>query len=82
MLAPLLGAALDNSLRLGIHGLSGPVMRGDSGTVAGHIEQLRENAPESVAGYIELARLTADHAINAGLLKPEDAERLLDVLRR
>ncbi|GAB3713007.1 Rossmann-like and DUF2520 domain-containing protein [Nocardiopsis oceani] len=82
LLAPMLSAALDNALRLGIHGLSGPVLRGDSGTVAGHIEQLRENAPESVASYVELARLTADRAINAGMLKPEDAARLLDVLRR
>ncbi|GHD27987.1 Rossmann-like and DUF2520 domain-containing protein [Nocardiopsis kunsanensis] len=82
MLAPMLSAALDNALRLGIHGLSGPVLRGDSGTVAGHIEQLRDNAPESVASYVELARLTADRAITAGLLKPEDAARLLDVLRR
>ncbi|MFW6640216.1 Rossmann-like and DUF2520 domain-containing protein [Nocardiopsis algeriensis] len=82
LLAPLLGASLDNALRLGIHGLSGPVLRGDAGTVAGHIEQLRENAPESVASYVELARLTADLAINAGMLRPEDAERLLDVLRR
>jgi len=82
MLAPMLSAALDNALRLGIHGLSGPVLRGDAGTVAGHIEQLRENAPESVASYVELARLTADRAINAGMLKPEDAVRLLDVLRR
>lgn len=82
VLAPMLGAALDNALRLGIHGLSGPVLRGDAGTVAGHIEQLRSVAPESVASYIELARLTADRAINAGMLKPEDAERLLDVLRR
>ncbi|MBR8742026.1 Rossmann-like and DUF2520 domain-containing protein [Nocardiopsis sp. MG754419] len=82
LLAPMLSAALDNALRLGIHGLSGPVLRGDAGTVAGHIEQLRENAPESVASYVELARLTADRAINAGLLKPEDAARLLDVLRR
>ncbi|MFI6578790.1 Rossmann-like and DUF2520 domain-containing protein [Nocardiopsis sp. NPDC050513] len=82
MLAPMLGAALDNALRFGIHGLSGPVLRGDAGTVAGHIEQLRENAPESVASYVELARLTADRAINAGMLDPADAARLLDVLRR
>jgi predicted short-subunit dehydrogenase-like oxidoreductase (DUF2520 family) len=82
MLAPMLSAALDNALRLGIHGLSGPVLRGDAGTVAGHVEQLRETAPESVASYVELARLTADRAINAGMLKPEDAARLLDVLRR
>ncbi|WP_285731746.1 DUF2520 domain-containing protein [Nocardiopsis sp. ATB16-24] len=82
MLAPLLSAALDNALRLGIHGLSGPVLRGDAGTVAGHIEQLRSTAPEGVASYVELARLTADRAINAGMLKPEDAAHLLDVLRR
>ncbi|MDT0327183.1 Rossmann-like and DUF2520 domain-containing protein [Nocardiopsis lambiniae] len=82
MLAPLLSASLDNALRLGIHGLSGPVLRGDAGTVSGHIEQLRAHAPESVTAYVELARLTADLALNAGMLKPEDAERLLDVLRR
>lgn len=34
MLGPLLGAALDNGLRLGIDGLTGPVARGDAGTVA------------------------------------------------
>lgn len=82
MLGPLLSAALDNALRLGINGLSGPVLRGDAATVAGHIERLREHSPESVAGYVELARLTADRALTAGLLKPGDAERLLDVLQR
>ncbi|AAZ56918.1 conserved hypothetical protein [Thermobifida fusca YX] len=80
MLAPLLGAALDNALRLGIDGLSGPVMRGDADTVATHLAQLREHAPESVASYLALARLTADRALAAGLLRPQDAERLLDVL--
>jgi hypothetical protein len=34
----------------------------------------------AVAGYIAMARLTADRALAAGLLKPADAERLLDVL--
>ncbi|TDQ55216.1 Rossmann-like and DUF2520 domain-containing protein [Actinorugispora endophytica] len=80
MLAPLLGAALDNALRLGIDGLSGPVLRGDADTVARHIAQLREHSPESAASYVALARLTADRALAAGLLKPQDAERLLDVL--
>ncbi|GLU47357.1 Rossmann-like and DUF2520 domain-containing protein [Nocardiopsis ansamitocini] len=80
MLGPILGAALDNALRLGIDGLSGPVLRGDAQTVADHIAQLREHSPESVAGYVALARLTADRALAAGLLKPQDAERLLDVL--
>ncbi|MFC4563871.1 Rossmann-like and DUF2520 domain-containing protein [Nocardiopsis mangrovi] len=81
MLAPLLGAALDNALRLGMDGLSGPVLRGDTETVAGHIAELRAHSPESVPAYVALARLTADRALAAGLLKPHDAERLLDVLQ-
>ncbi|GAB3490612.1 Rossmann-like and DUF2520 domain-containing protein [Nocardiopsis coralliicola] len=81
MLGPLLGAALDNALRLGIDGLSGPVLRGDAETVAGHLSELRTHAPEDVPAYIALARLTAGRAMDAGLLKPHDAERLLDVLR-
>ncbi len=81
MLGPLLGAALDNALRLGMTGLSGPVVRGDADTVAAHIAQLREHSPESVASYVALARLTAGRALDAGMLKPHDAERLLDVLQ-
>ena len=80
MLSPLLFAALDNALRLGDAGLTGPVARGDAGTVAGHIEALRAAAPEALAVYVALARLTADRALAAGLLSPPDAERLLDVL--
>jgi predicted short-subunit dehydrogenase-like oxidoreductase (DUF2520 family) len=81
MLGPLLSAALDNALRLGIAGLTGPVARGDAGTVAGHVEALRRvSSPAAVGAYVAMARLTADRAIAAGLLKPEDAERLLDVL--
>ncbi|RCV55153.1 Rossmann-like and DUF2520 domain-containing protein [Marinitenerispora sediminis] len=81
VLGPLLSASLDNALRFGIDGLSGPVLRGDAGTVAEHIAELRDHAPESVASYVALARLTADRALAAGLLRPQDAERLLDVLQ-
>ena len=80
MLSPLLFAALDNALRLGDAGLTGPVARGDAGTVAGHIETLRDAAPEALAVYVALARLTADRALAAGLLTAPDAARLLDVL--
>ena len=80
MLSPLLSAALDNALRLGDAGLTGPVARGDAGTVARHLEALRDEAPEALAVYIALARLTADRALAAGLLAAPDAERLLDVL--
>ncbi|MFB4320146.1 Rossmann-like and DUF2520 domain-containing protein [Actinomadura sp. 21ATH] len=80
MLGPLLGAALDNALRLGIDGLTGPVARGDAGTVAGHVAELERVSPEGRGAYVALARLTADRALAAGLLKPEDAERLLEAL--
>ncbi|GAA2607236.1 hypothetical protein GCM10010411_46850 [Actinomadura fulvescens] len=80
MLGPLLGAALDNALRLGIDGLTGPVARGDAGTVAGHVEELARVSPAGLRAYVALARLTADRALGAGMLKPEDAERLLEVL--
>lgn len=80
MLAPLLGAALDNALRSGDLALTGPVARGDAGTVAVHIRQLREVSPQALAAYVAMARLTADRALAAGLLKPEAAEALLDVL--
>ncbi|MFI1415306.1 Rossmann-like and DUF2520 domain-containing protein [Streptomyces sp. NPDC020707] len=80
MLGPLLGAALDNALRSGDAALTGPVARGDAGTVAAHITELREHAPQTVAGYLAMARATADRALAHGLLKAELAEDLLGVL--
>ena len=80
MLGPLLSAALDNALRLGDAGLTGPVARGDADTVARHIEALRAAAPEALPAYLALARLTADRALAAGTLTVPDARRLLDVL--
>ncbi|MFE6691373.1 DUF2520 domain-containing protein [Streptomyces sp. NPDC057743] len=80
MLGPLLGAALDNALRSGDAALTGPVARGDAGTVAAHVAELRQHAPQAVAGYLAMARMTADRALSHGLLKPELAAELLDAL--
>jgi predicted short-subunit dehydrogenase-like oxidoreductase (DUF2520 family) len=80
MLAPLLSAALDNALRLGDAGLTGPVARADAETVAAHLDALREVSPEALRAYVALARLTADRALAAGILAPPAAQRLLDVL--
>lgn len=80
MLAPLLSAALDNALRFGDSGLTGPVARGDEGTVAAHVAAIRAAEPGALPAYLALARLTADRALAAGLLRSSDAERLLDVL--
>jgi predicted short-subunit dehydrogenase-like oxidoreductase (DUF2520 family) len=80
MLGPLLSAALDNALRLGDAGLTGPVARGDADTVAGHIAALRAASPEVLPSYLAMARLTADRALAAGTLTAPDAQRLLGVL--
>ncbi len=80
MLGPLLGAALDNALRFGDAGLTGPVARGDEGTVAAHVAAIKSAEPGALGAYLALARLTADRALAAGLLSPDDAARLLGVL--
>jgi predicted short-subunit dehydrogenase-like oxidoreductase (DUF2520 family) len=104
LLAPLLSASLDNALRFGDAGLTGPVARGDAATVAAHVAALETAAVNSAAAagappaapgdtaaaagasaamvraYVAMARLTADRALAAGILRPADAERLLGVL--
>ncbi len=81
-MAPLLSAALDNALRYGDQALTGPVARGDAGTVAAHVARARGGLARGAVAYVALARVTADRALAAGLLKPDAAEALLDVLAR
>ncbi len=80
LVAPLLGASLDNALRLGDQALTGPVARGDARSVADHLAAIAAVSEEAALGYRALGRLTADRAVGAGLLRPADAERLLAVL--
>jgi predicted short-subunit dehydrogenase-like oxidoreductase (DUF2520 family) len=79
VLSPLLHAALDNALRLGDAALTGPVSRGDAGTVGKHLDRMPSDA---IPAYLALARRTADRAIAAGRLRPQDAALLMDVLSR
>jgi predicted short-subunit dehydrogenase-like oxidoreductase (DUF2520 family) len=80
VLRPLLSAALDNALRMGDAAVTGPVSRGDAGTVAAHLAVLALTAPDSLPSYLALARRTADRAIASGRLRATDAEPLLGVL--
>jgi predicted short-subunit dehydrogenase-like oxidoreductase (DUF2520 family) len=82
LVAPLLSAALDNVLRYGDAALTGPVMRGDAGTVAAHVHDIGAVSPAARATYVALARATADRALANGMLKPAAAEALLGVLAR
>jgi predicted short-subunit dehydrogenase-like oxidoreductase (DUF2520 family) len=92
VLAPLLSAALDNALRSGDAALTGPVARGDAGTVAAHLRAIAGPRPEVTSDtpapdltgvaetYRALARATADRALAGGRLTPALAEALLSVL--
>ncbi|MGE9807348.1 Rossmann-like and DUF2520 domain-containing protein [Janibacter sp. G1551] len=80
VLSPLLTAALDNALRQGDAALTGPVARGDVGTVGAHLRQLDGLAPDIRATYVALARATAERAKASGRLSPRLADPLLDTL--
>ena len=80
VLGPLVAAALDNTLRSGDAALTGPVARGDAGTVAEHLRQLQTLTPDVRPTYVALARATAERALASGRLKARDAEPLLDIL--
>ena len=80
VLAPLLTAALDNGLRRGDRGLTGPVSRGDVGTVRRHLDTLTERAPDSVAAYVALARRTTERALATGRLKRHEGAPLVELL--
>ncbi|MCL2422857.1 MAG: DUF2520 domain-containing protein [Micrococcales bacterium] len=98
-LRPLLEAALDAALRQesppgvdaaaarpgAIAALTGPVRRGDVGTVSAHLGELtawaaRSGALDQVAAYRVLARSAAVRALAAGLIDETHAQRLLESL--
>jgi len=80
LVGPLLAASLDNVLRAGDAALTGPVSRGDAGTVAQHVRAVGEVSTEILATYRALARATADRALADHRLQPSAAEALLVAL--
>ena len=90
-LAPLLHAALDGALRAAdgasdpIRTLTGPVARGDAGTVVEHLNVLADlaahrEASDTVESYRALSRAATVRALSAGRIKEVQAQALLDVL--
>ena len=73
--------ALENARRNGAAGaLTGPVVRGDAGTVRLHLETLRRVDPAAVPLYVALARRAVAIARARGDLAPERADELLALL--
>jgi predicted short-subunit dehydrogenase-like oxidoreductase (DUF2520 family) len=81
-LAPLLGAALGNTLAYGDAALTGPIVRGDVRTVEAHLQAMATADPSTVETYVAMARATVDRAVVMGRLEPRRAAELVDVLDR
>jgi predicted short-subunit dehydrogenase-like oxidoreductase (DUF2520 family) len=57
-LRPLIDASVANVLASGAAALTGPIVRGDVGTVAGHLEVIDRDTPELSEAYRALGRAT------------------------
>jgi len=65
---PLLLGTLENLRELGLpHSLTGPIVRGDAGTVRAHLRALSEEVPEFLELYRTLGMYTLKVALRAGL---------------
>jgi predicted short-subunit dehydrogenase-like oxidoreductase (DUF2520 family) len=60
LLAPLVRAALDNSLARGFAALSGPLLRGDGATIARHLAAMDRDCPTLLPAYRAMALATLD----------------------
>ncbi|MFV0463379.1 MAG: Rossmann-like and DUF2520 domain-containing protein [Nostocoides sp.] len=80
VLRPRVEAALDNALRGGDAALTGPVSRGDAGTVEAHLTELSTAAPDILMAYRALALATAQRAVASGRLRPDLALPVVELL--
>ena len=70
-LAPLLRGTVENVIALGADAaLTGPIVRGDAGTVRAHVAAL---PPHLLESYVANARRTLDRAVGSGRLNPDKA---------
>ncbi|MFN2525393.1 MAG: Rossmann-like and DUF2520 domain-containing protein [Actinomycetota bacterium] len=80
VLAPLASGVVANAVERGAgESLTGPIVRGDTATIAAHVRALR-NAGPLLEGYLYAARLTLSAALLAGRLAPGTQRALSEVL--
>lgn len=80
---PLVRQALTAAEHLGIgRALTGPIVRGDAGTLAAHLDALRRLAPEALELYSAAARREVSIALARGELSPDQADVLSGLLAK
>mgnify|MGYP005855783905 CR=1 FL=1 len=82
-LLPLLRGTLSNIENIGLPNcLTGPIARGDLGTIRKHLEALEKAKPELVNTYKQLGLQTIPTALDKGKLDPEKARELQALLAK
>ena len=81
-LLPLLRGTINNIENVGIpQCLTGPIARGDTGTIEKHLKALEKAAPAVLPTYRELGRQTVPIAIAKGRINEEQAQELQALLK-
>jgi predicted short-subunit dehydrogenase-like oxidoreductase (DUF2520 family) len=81
-LLPLMRGTLHNIETIGIpQCLTGPIARGDTGTVSKHLKTLREKTPSLLFPYKELGRQTIPIALAKGRINQRQASELETILK-
>jgi len=82
-LLPLVRGTIENLETIGLPGaLTGPIARGDVGTIERHLHALAEVAPDALSLYKELARRAIPIARAKGRLGAEEADQVSGLLDR
>jgi predicted short-subunit dehydrogenase-like oxidoreductase (DUF2520 family) len=81
-LMPLLKGTLNNISNIGIpECLTGPIARGDTGTISKHISALEKSSPEALSAYLEMGTQTVPIALAKGKIDKKTADTLKTLLK-
>lgn len=79
---PLVQGTLRNIENRGtVAALTGPISRGDAGTIEQHLALLQRHLPRYLEAYRELGLITVELALQKGTLSPDQAKRIIDTLK-
>jgi len=81
-LLPLMRGTLNNIENIGIpQCLTGPIARGDTGTVNKHLKTLKDKTPSLLTPYRELGRQTVPIALAKGRINDKQAKEMETILK-
>jgi predicted short-subunit dehydrogenase-like oxidoreductase (DUF2520 family) len=81
-LMPLLQGTLNNISSVGIpECLTGPIARGDTGTISKHISALEQSSPEALSAYLEMGLQTIPIALAKGKIDQKTSDTLKTLIK-